>query len=352
MKKVSRFDKGELAKPEKMPNGWTRFDGYLSRVGVFEYRREDGSIWRELRPAEEVLKQDTLDSFSLVPLTVEHPPGGLLTAENTKAHQVGTVEPPKADGDKVRARVLVTDSEALRAIEFGKVELSCGYSCDLEETPGEFEGERYDAIQRNIRGNHVALVSAGRAGREVRLRVDSLQAVLFNPSTSSQTGDRMTKIRIDGVEYEVSESAAQAFAKVEKAYAEQLSAEKAKSDKETARADTAEASLVKAREELAAAPEKIRAEIKARVDLEVKAKEVLGEDARLDGLSDLDVKRSVAEKALGKKIENKSAEYIQAAFELAFDAPKKSEPPTSEVKNDSKDPREAFAKLARELLTR
>ena len=37
-------------------------------------------------------------------------------------------------------------------------ELSCGYYCDLDETPGEYEGQRYDARQRNIRGNHLALV--------------------------------------------------------------------------------------------------------------------------------------------------------------------------------------------------
>lgn len=48
-----------------------------------------------------------------------------------------------------------------------KCELSCAYRYDADMTPGEYQGLRYDGVMRNIRGNHVALVPAGRAGPDV-----------------------------------------------------------------------------------------------------------------------------------------------------------------------------------------
>ncbi|MES1986804.1 MAG: DUF2213 domain-containing protein, partial [Pseudomonadota bacterium] len=50
-----------------------------------------------------------------------------------------------------------------------KIELSMGYTCVYDFTSGIFNGERYDAIQREIRANHIALVDQGRMGKEVRV---------------------------------------------------------------------------------------------------------------------------------------------------------------------------------------
>ena len=158
---VQRFDRGALSAPEQLDNGWLRCEAFLSRTGVQVYADSEGKSWREYRPATEVFAADSLASFGLVPLTNEHPEES-LNAQNTSRYQVGTVGAPKADGNKTRATLLITDSLAIAEARSGKVQLSCGYSCDLEMTPGEFEGQRYDAIQRNIRGNHVALVDAGR----------------------------------------------------------------------------------------------------------------------------------------------------------------------------------------------
>src|SRR5690606_27126345 len=82
----------------------------------------------------------------------------------------------------VDADMLITHADTIADIDKGKRELSCGYSCDLEHVPGEWidprtgVAHRYDAIQRNIRGNHVAVVSKGRAGPEARVRLDSAEA--------------------------------------------------------------------------------------------------------------------------------------------------------------------------------
>jgi len=170
-----RLDRGEvLRKPTKLANGWLRLDGRLTRTGVFTYRLPDGSMRRELRLADEVFRDDTLQSFALVPVTDEHPPA-FLDASNTKEFARGAVAGAlRRDGNFVAGEMLVTDAELIAKLEGGKArEISCGYTCDLEESAGEFDGERYDAIQRNIRGNHVAIVERGRAGPEARVRMDA-----------------------------------------------------------------------------------------------------------------------------------------------------------------------------------
>lgn len=64
--------------------------------------------------------------------------------------------------------LIFTDARAIKAIENGqKVELSAAYMFDPVFEPGTFEGQPYDFIMTNIRGNHVALVDEGRAGPDV-----------------------------------------------------------------------------------------------------------------------------------------------------------------------------------------
>lgn len=169
-----RIDRGNLSKPVKMSNGWLRIDGRLTRTGVFTYRNNDGTMRRELRLPEEVFKSDAMQSFALVPVTDEHPPG-FLDAKNTREYARGSVAGTlRKDGEFVAGELLVTDADLIKKLEDGAArELSCGYNCDLDEKPGiTSDGLRYDAIQRNIRGNHVAVVAKGRAGPEARVRMD------------------------------------------------------------------------------------------------------------------------------------------------------------------------------------
>jgi len=169
-----RIDRGNLSKPVKMSNGWLRIDGRITRTGVFTYRNSDGTMRRELRLPEEVFKSDAMQSFALVPVTDEHPPG-FLDAKNTREYARGSVAGTlRKDGEFIAGELLVTDADLIKKLEDGAArELSCGYNCDLDEVPGvTSDGLRYDAIQRNIRGNHVAVVPKGRAGPEARVRMD------------------------------------------------------------------------------------------------------------------------------------------------------------------------------------
>uniref|UniRef100_UPI0011234047 DUF2213 domain-containing protein n=1 Tax=Providencia stuartii TaxID=588 RepID=UPI0011234047 len=61
----------------------------------------------------------------------------------------------------------VWDGNAIAIIEAKKMEeLSAGYAYTADMTSGEFNGEHYDGVMRNIHGNHIALVYRGRIGRD------------------------------------------------------------------------------------------------------------------------------------------------------------------------------------------
>jgi hypothetical protein len=66
------------------------------------------------------------------------------------------------------ADICVWDAEAIAGVETDTVrELSASYRYRADMTPGMYEGQRYDGVMRDIQGNHVALVKAGRAGSDV-----------------------------------------------------------------------------------------------------------------------------------------------------------------------------------------
>jgi uncharacterized protein len=158
-------------------------EGYLvapakiARTGVQVYRARELNLpgvdgnkeIRMFRPPEEVFSPISMATFEDKPLADNHPADG-ITATNWKALAVGDLHDIEADGRYLRARVIVRDKAAIDKVNAGKSQLSCGYLFDADMTSGiSPEGEAFDGIQRRIRGNHVALVDVGRAGREVRI---------------------------------------------------------------------------------------------------------------------------------------------------------------------------------------
>lgn len=333
---VARYDAAQITKAVRLDNGWLRAPARLTRTGIFEYRQPDGSVRRELRPPDEVFRADSIATFEGVPVVIRHPvgktPQGLLDSKTARELSVGSVGTPHQDGEFLAANVLLTDAEAVTAVDDEKlVEVSCGYRCDMDETPGTWQGQSYDAVQRNIRGNHLALVDKARGGAELRIRLDSGDAIQLvsstvqsaEPTKPSAEHPPMKKIRIDGVEYEVTEQVAQAFEKLESARAAKLDAadkalQAAKSTLE-ARADTAEAKAKELQTKLDAAtdPKALQARIAARVDLEGKARDILGADTKLDGDEDVIKRACLAKLTPDVKLDGKDATYVAAAFDFA-----------------------------------
>ena len=115
-----------------------------------------------------------MESFKLLPFVDEHHMLGKdeVPAEKKGVHGV-IGETIEFDGDTLYANIKVFSESLANLIEGGKRELSCGYRCEYEFAPGEHNGVKYDVIQRNIRGNHLALVQEGRMGKEVAV-LDSM----------------------------------------------------------------------------------------------------------------------------------------------------------------------------------
>jgi hypothetical protein len=172
---VMRYDRGTVTKEDAVfdeHSGFLRAPAVFTRVGVFEYLLEDGSVRREFRPPEEVFSRESLATLEMVPVTNEHP-GVPVNSDNVKDYAVGSTSDVVYSQDEfVVGRIAVHQKEAIEDVKAGKRELSGGYRVQLDETPGKWNGISYDAVQRNIRYNHVALVPEGRAGPEVRLKLD------------------------------------------------------------------------------------------------------------------------------------------------------------------------------------
>lgn len=140
----------------------------ISRAGVFPYlgrsigAPEPDRIYNVYRPAEE-FTPEMLDSFKLLPIVDDHTMlgDGFTPAESKGVH--GTTGEDVVFEDGVLYSSLRIFSERLKSlIESGKRALSLGYRCAYEKGSGVFDGVRYDYIQRNLRGNHLALVDAAR----------------------------------------------------------------------------------------------------------------------------------------------------------------------------------------------
>ncbi len=165
-------------KYQMTPQGFLRCDARVTRAGIFEYV-EDGRRIREYRSPEEVFSRASLDTLRLVPLTFLHPAEKVVTVDNVRQRQVGgTGENITHDDEFVTCTVQITDKDTVAYVlhrqRSGKeVELSCGYDAEVIPTPGTHPKEgHYDAVQKNIRYNHLSIVPRGRAGSSVKLKLD------------------------------------------------------------------------------------------------------------------------------------------------------------------------------------
>lgn len=160
-------------------NGWPEIKGNpISKVGIFDYLGKDidpdlepNRIYKVYRPETELNDPDTIDSFKLLPWTHEHTMlggdgSGLAAAEKKGVHGVIGEEVYYEDG-YLKGNLKIFSNELAKLIDDGKKELSIGYRCLYDLTPGVYNGESYDAVQRQIRGNHLATVSEGRSGHDV-----------------------------------------------------------------------------------------------------------------------------------------------------------------------------------------
>lgn len=317
----------------KTPEGFLVATAPVTSVGVFTYRNADGTPRRELRLPEEVFNSDSLESLKLKPLTLLHPDAKVVTPDNIGELQVGNVgSDVSTDSYRVYVSLSAQKQDGIQAIENGSARgLSCGYTCDIEWTSGDWMGMHYDCIQRNIRYNHVALVPAGRAGDDARIRMDSA-GVPDPESYTKQKDDEMNlkTVHLDGADFQAEPQVIAALDKSQKRcdeltqeldQARKDSADKVKSLESQVSTLQGERDSMKERLDQAEKdmPGKISAAVKSRLDLVGKAQKA-GVEIR-DDMADADIKRAVILKKFpSAQLDGKDDSYLNARFDCACEA--------------------------------
>jgi hypothetical protein len=333
------FDRVQFSDKRNTRDGYMVTEARIARTGIQNYRgfevgKKDMDIVRVYRPEEEVFKDEAMASFTSVPMTVDHPDEA-INATNWKKYAVGfTGEAVARDGGFLRVPLVLKDAGAITTVNGGKAELSCGYDCDLEWTKGTTkDGAEYDCIQRNIRGNHLAIVSAGRAGSECRIGDADLTEIrkalsdqTWNPKAETSRMNTRTVV-FDGISIETTDQGAQAI--------EKLQGQLAAKDAALASANEAHTAAIKAKDtELGAKDGEIEKLKKSQLDekaidaLAEKKAVVLASAKRLGdgvdfaGKSVVEIRRLAVAKKLGdEKVKDRSDEYVEALFDhLVADA--------------------------------
>ena len=349
-----RYDFSPIEKYEVTPEGYLRAWASIARTGIQLYTDADGSVRREYRPETEVASPDSLASFAGKAITSEHPPV-LLDAENTKDYQVGFSGTEVVyDNGFVKAVMTITDQDTIKRIMRGDArEVSAGYRVNYDPTPGVTDGgEHYDGIQKEILGNHIAVVRRGRAGPQVKLHLDRQDAADPSLIPNNEDPSMTAKVNFDGAEFEVSESVALAITKeredakmsyedMKKKYdgmmseASKMKEEmdamekemKGKCDSAEGRADALAEQVEELSAELATAKEiNLDSMVEERVALIEKAKPVLDAAYAFAGKTAREVMVDSIKAVRGDELDlsEKSDDYVQAMFDTLAEGRKDS----------------------------
>jgi len=297
--------------PRRTADGYLTAVAKVARTGIQEYLgsevgMRDRAVVRVYRPPEEVFDLDALRSMAHRPVTNDHP-SVAVTSDNWRELAVGIVggEIDASDGKFISVPLALMDAAAIRDWEGGKRELSMGYTCDLDPTSGvTADGLQYDAIQRNIRANHLALVDRARGGPELKIG----------------DHDMATKtITVDGIKVTLDEMSAdvvsRALADAEKAM-EELDEAKKKAADSVAVIATKDAEIATLKTQLADAtnPAAIDAAVKDRAAVVDQAKAIIGDKLVVDGKSTAAMRRQVVDAKLGDVSRGWTDEQVAASF--------------------------------------
>lgn len=322
-------------------DGYLVADAKVARTGIQEYLgaeigRPDMQVVRLYRPPEEVFSDATLRSFAHRPMTNDHPPV-MVDASNWKDYAIGqTGEEVTHDSKTVRVPMVLMDHAAIKDWEAGKRELSQGYEAEIVWDAGVTpDGEPYDAVQRNIRNNHLALVRRGRAGSDFRIGDGRApdgrdRGTTHNYEVQNMTTNTRT-ILVDGLSVETTDAGVQAITKLQSQLQDSQTALSRATADHTAALALKDAEIAKKDATIDDLQGKVLtdaaldARVQARGDLVATAKRI--HDADYTGKSDADVRKAAVVGKLGDAaIAGKPDAYIEARFDILADAAKPTDP--------------------------
>lgn len=355
----ANFFDTDATKIKKTDEGYIEARSVVTSVGVYPYLDSEGDVIMELRHPEDVYDSTSLETLKMLPITNDHPNVAVI-ADNVKELSVGYAGENIGVDEKngqITLPLKITDKDAVEDVSAGKQALSMGYSVDLEIKSGVWNGQHYDARQRNIRYNHVAIVERGRAGDDAILKMDICDAVLTKAKpnkkdditipTKEGVNEKMKKINLDGIIYDAEPEVAAALVaankRADEAEAATETAEAGKVEAE-AKVETVETEKKAVEEEkstiegerdtLKEAADKTAKETPENVDALIEEKLLLRENAGKAGVelkdaddkikSDAELKREIILKVLPsaeKKMDEKKddAAYIESRFDTAIE---------------------------------
>jgi uncharacterized protein len=312
-------------------------DGFLkampriARTGIQIYGGDECGIpslpnVRVYRPERAVFDAKAIHSYTHLPTTLEHPPTP-VTPANWKDHATGeTGDEVLRDGGTVRVPLMLRDAKAIAAWKDGsKKQLSVGYTCDLRWEPGVTDaGEPYDAVQDNIRANHLAQCAAARGGPILTI--------------GDRTGERdmnapaLKTVMVDGIACEMTDTASQLVSKTIgrlTAIIDEFKKKDQDKDKEcddavkkigeltavVATKDAEIATLKKGIEDAKLTPAQIDALVSERHRTFDKARAYFGDAVKFDGKSVEEVRRMVVDKHLGEVAKGWTDGQVQVSFD-------------------------------------
>jgi len=314
---------------EYLDNGFLKIKGYAARTGIYDYLaselglkdRNPNDIIKVMRPPEEVFDSESLDSYSHVDVTDNHP-SELVTAETFKKVVTGTVTTPGTqDGEFVAFEAIIKDADTIKAVESGKVQVSPGYTAIYDEAP---EGAEYDFVQREIRINHLAIVPFGRGGSHVKIfdnnGVQKMVKVTLDSGKSVEVNDEATATLLTDTFDRLNKRAMDAESKADK-----MEAEKDAKDEELEEAKKASSDE--------AIAERVESVTRAALD----AKRVAGKDFTCDSMDEVAIKRAaLAVRFPKREWADKSADYVRASFDMEMDKEETEDEDAEKVKEQQK----------------
>lgn len=165
------LDKATIGTVGRTSEGYVTARAKAVRTGVQDYLASELGLAgshrvRVYRPANEVFAVDSVKGFAHAPVTNDHP-AQMVDADNWRELAVGEVgSNVMRDGEFLALDLILKDAAAIKDFDGGKKELSAGYTAEIEFVDNNPD---YDAVMKNIRINHLALVDKGRAGSEARI---------------------------------------------------------------------------------------------------------------------------------------------------------------------------------------
>lgn len=163
----------------------------IGRLGSMQYLAEELGLAIDSNEPIQVMRDEdalfelaAIASFEGKPVTDGHPPDDVDPgnfANYAKGHAQNVRRGTGADADKMMADLVITDPNLINIVENNlRREVSSGYSCNYSENAdGTYS-------QRQIRGNHIAIVDEGRAGKSVCIK-DSVPAAVSKPIIERRT---------------------------------------------------------------------------------------------------------------------------------------------------------------------